>query len=83
MISIDSCRVGIEFPSVEVRYNDLRVEAECEVVEGKPLPTLWNSFKSTLLVSMAERLLCYLYFQDSSSLSIMSSNTKAFHGEFS
>ncbi|KAL3538335.1 hypothetical protein ACH5RR_001701 [Cinchona calisaya] len=42
-------KVGIEIPSVEVRYNDLRVEAQCEIVDGKPLPTLWNSFKSILL----------------------------------
>ncbi|XP_071932485.1 pleiotropic drug resistance protein 3 isoform X1 [Coffea arabica] len=41
-------KVGLEFPSVEVRYDDLHVEADCEVVEGKPLPTLWNSFKSSL-----------------------------------
>ena len=51
-LSIDFCRVGLEFPSVEVRYNDLHVEAVCEVVEGKPLPTLWNSFKSSLPVSI-------------------------------
>ncbi|KAL3515883.1 hypothetical protein ACH5RR_022785 [Cinchona calisaya] len=42
-------KVGIELPSVEVRYHDLRVEAECEIVDGKPLPTLWTSFKSSLL----------------------------------
>ncbi|CAI9101369.1 OLC1v1038675C1 [Oldenlandia corymbosa var. corymbosa] len=42
-------KVGIELPSVEVRYNDLLIEAECEVVSGKALPTLWNSFKSLLL----------------------------------
>ncbi|CAI9101370.1 OLC1v1038676C1 [Oldenlandia corymbosa var. corymbosa] len=42
-------KVGIELPSVEVRYSDLHIEAECEVVSGKPLPTLWNSFKSLLL----------------------------------
>lgn len=42
-------RVGIEFPKVEVRYNNLRVEAECEVVQGKPLPTLWNSVKGMVL----------------------------------
>ncbi|KAG6418106.1 hypothetical protein SASPL_120305 [Salvia splendens] len=29
--------------AVEVRYKELRVEAECEFVKGKPLPTLWNS----------------------------------------
>ncbi|KAJ9557166.1 hypothetical protein OSB04_011780 [Centaurea solstitialis] len=33
---------------VEVRYKNLRVEAECEVVHGKPLPTLWNSLQSML-----------------------------------
>ncbi|CAH8361817.1 unnamed protein product [Eruca vesicaria subsp. sativa] len=38
-------RVGVEFPSIEVRYEHLSVEAECEVVEGKALPTLWNSLK--------------------------------------
>lgn len=38
-------RVGLELPTVKVRYENLSVEAECEVVEGKPLPTLWNSLK--------------------------------------
>ncbi|XP_043687957.1 pleiotropic drug resistance protein 3-like [Telopea speciosissima] len=41
-------RVGVKLPSVEVRYKNLNVEAECEVVHGKPLPTLWNSFRSTI-----------------------------------
>ncbi|XP_021898918.1 LOW QUALITY PROTEIN: pleiotropic drug resistance protein 3-like [Carica papaya] len=40
--------VGVELPTVEVRYKNLLVEAECEVVEGKPLPTLWNSLKRVL-----------------------------------
>ncbi|CAI9101372.1 OLC1v1038678C1 [Oldenlandia corymbosa var. corymbosa] len=39
---------GIELPTVEVRYNNLSVEVECEVVYGKPLPTLWNTFTSIL-----------------------------------
>ncbi|XP_058191657.1 pleiotropic drug resistance protein 3-like isoform X2 [Rhododendron vialii] len=39
-------KVGVELPRVEVRYKNLRVEATCEVVHGKPLPTLWNSLKS-------------------------------------
>ncbi|XP_058191654.1 pleiotropic drug resistance protein 3-like isoform X2 [Rhododendron vialii] len=39
-------KVGVELPTVEVRYKNLRVEAKCEVVHGKPLPTLWNSLKS-------------------------------------
>lgn len=51
-------RVGIELPKVEVRYNNLRVEAECEVVQGKPLPTLWNSVKGMVLVSFF--LNCFL-----------------------
>ncbi|KAJ0078967.1 hypothetical protein Patl1_23928 [Pistacia atlantica] len=38
-------KVGIKLPTVEVRYKNLCVEAECEVVYGKPLPTIWNSFK--------------------------------------
>ncbi|GMY22102.1 pleiotropic drug resistance protein 3-like [Fagus crenata] len=43
-------KVGVKLPTVEVRYKNLRVEAECEVVHGKPLPTLWNSLKSVLSV---------------------------------
>ncbi|KAG5525514.1 hypothetical protein RHGRI_031979 [Rhododendron griersonianum] len=39
-------KAGLELPRVEVRYKNLRVEAKCEVVRGKPLPTLWNSLKS-------------------------------------
>ncbi|PWA55702.1 AAA+ ATPase domain-containing protein [Artemisia annua] len=41
-------KVGVQLPSVEVRYKNLCVEAECEVVRGKPLPTLWNSLQSLL-----------------------------------
>ncbi|XP_052192050.1 pleiotropic drug resistance protein 3-like [Diospyros lotus] len=41
-------RVGVELPKVEVRYKNLKVEAVCEVVHGKPIPTLWNSLKSIL-----------------------------------
>ncbi|XP_047315156.1 pleiotropic drug resistance protein 3-like [Impatiens glandulifera] len=39
-------KVGVELPTIEVRYRNLRVQADCEVVQGKPLPTLWNTFKS-------------------------------------
>lgn len=39
-------RVNVKLPTVEVRYKNLNVEAECEVVQGKPLPTLWNTFSS-------------------------------------
>uniref|UniRef100_A0A7N0T827 ABC transporter domain-containing protein n=2 Tax=Kalanchoe fedtschenkoi TaxID=63787 RepID=A0A7N0T827_KALFE len=42
-------RVGVKLPTVEVRYKNLSLEAECKVVHGKPLPTLWNAFKSTFL----------------------------------
>ncbi|PRQ53695.1 putative molybdate-transporting ATPase [Rosa chinensis] len=44
-------RVGLQMPTVEVRYKNLFVEAECEVVQGKPLPTLWNTLKSFLSVT--------------------------------
>ncbi|GLT73870.1 hypothetical protein SLA2020_457000 [Shorea laevis] len=43
-------RVSVELPTVEVRYKNLSVEAECEVVQGKPLPTLWNSIVGFLSV---------------------------------
>ncbi|KAF9591169.1 hypothetical protein IFM89_002124 [Coptis chinensis] len=35
-----------ELPTVEVRYENVCVDAKCKVVHGKPLPTLWNSLKS-------------------------------------
>ncbi|KAL8061438.1 hypothetical protein ABFX02_02G086500 [Erythranthe guttata] len=41
-------KVGVKLPTIEVRYKNLCVDAECEVVYGKPLPTLWNSLKSLL-----------------------------------
>ncbi|KAJ4721730.1 Pleiotropic drug resistance transporter [Melia azedarach] len=41
-------KVGVKLPTVEVRYKSLCVEAECDVVHGKPLPTLWNSLKSSI-----------------------------------
>ncbi|XP_038722403.1 pleiotropic drug resistance protein 3-like isoform X1 [Tripterygium wilfordii] len=41
-------RVGIQLPTVEVRFENLSVEADCELVHGKPLPTLWNTVKSML-----------------------------------
>ncbi|KAL8027252.1 hypothetical protein ABFX02_14G083200 [Erythranthe guttata] len=41
-------KVGVKFPTIEVRYANLGVEAKCQVVDGKPLPTLWNSLKSML-----------------------------------
>ncbi|CAN6913065.1 unnamed protein product [Brassica oleracea] len=43
----------LELPTIEVRFSDLFVEAECEVVYGKPIPTLWNAIASRL-----SRLMC-------------------------
>lgn len=55
------CRVGIDLPTIEVRFSDLFVEAECEVVYGKPIPTLWNAIASKLSVSVCFDL--SFYFQ--------------------
>ncbi|KAH9766508.1 ABC transporter G family member 37 [Citrus sinensis] len=44
-------RVNVKLPTVEVRYKNLFVESECEIVHGKPLPTLWNSLMSSFSVS--------------------------------
>ncbi|KAM7272910.1 hypothetical protein ACFE04_027574 [Oxalis oulophora] len=41
-------KVGVELPKIDVRYKDLLIEAECKVVHGKPLPTLWNSLADML-----------------------------------
>ncbi|PON68433.1 ABC transporter-like [Parasponia andersonii] len=42
-------RVGVKLPTIEVRYENLYVEAECRIVRGKPLPTLWNAVKDVIL----------------------------------
>ncbi|XVF66041.1 hypothetical protein PTKIN_Ptkin10aG0002200 [Pterospermum kingtungense] len=41
-------KVGVKLPTVEVRYKNVYVEAECQLVHGKPLPTLWNAAKNML-----------------------------------
>ncbi|KAJ4822693.1 drug-responsive transcription factor pdr3 [Turnera subulata] len=41
-------RVGVDLPTVEVRYQNMSVEAECELVHGTPLPTLWNTLKNSI-----------------------------------
>ncbi|KAL8114978.1 hypothetical protein AgCh_021704 [Apium graveolens] len=41
-------KVGVRLPTVEVKYTNMHVEAECEVVHGKPLPTLWNSLQNMI-----------------------------------
>ena len=45
-------RVDLELPTVQVRFQNLSVEAECKVVHGKPLPTLWNTIKNIFSVSV-------------------------------
>ncbi|KAL1372939.1 hypothetical protein AAHE18_01G238500 [Arachis hypogaea] len=42
-------KVGIKLPTVEVRYQNLTIEAECQVVKGKPIPTLWNTLKGWII----------------------------------
>ncbi|XVF72817.1 hypothetical protein PTKIN_Ptkin12aG0151000 [Pterospermum kingtungense] len=39
-------KVGLELPTIEVRFQNLSVEADCEVVKGRPIPTLWNTITS-------------------------------------
>ncbi|XP_072974963.1 ABC transporter G family member 41-like isoform X2 [Typha angustifolia] len=43
-------RVNVKLPTIEIKYRNLYVQAECEVVQGKPLPTLWNTAKSMVSV---------------------------------
>jgi hypothetical protein len=50
-------RVGVRPPTVEVRWRDVQVEAECQVVHGKPLPTIWNAVVSNLSVRSYDRRL--------------------------
>lgn len=44
-----SCRIGIELPTVEVRFDNLSVKAKCHV-GSRGLPTLWNSFLNIIEV---------------------------------
>ena len=44
------CRVGIELPTVEVRYEQLTVEADV-ITAGRALPTLWNAATNFLQVN--------------------------------
>ncbi|TVU00019.1 hypothetical protein EJB05_54597, partial [Eragrostis curvula] len=41
-------RVGVRPPTVEMQWRDVCVEAECQVVQGRPLPTIWNAIVSNL-----------------------------------
>ncbi|KAL4603910.1 hypothetical protein ACB092_10G157600 [Castanea dentata] len=49
-------RVGLELPSVEVRFQNLFIEAECKVVHGKPIPTLWSTLKDIIVNSKVNKL---------------------------
>lgn len=40
-------RVGIELPTVEVRYENLNVDAKCHI-GSRALPTLWNTTRNIL-----------------------------------
>jgi hypothetical protein len=46
---MNACRVGIELPTIEVRYEQLTVEADV-IVAGRALPTLWNAATNFLQV---------------------------------
>lgn len=49
-------RVGIEIPTIEVRYEHLIIEAEA-YVGGRALPTFMNSITNTLEVSKSMKIL--------------------------
>jgi len=46
------CRVGIELPTIEVRYEQLNVEADV-IAAGRALPTLWNAATNLFEVSIS------------------------------
>ncbi|KAK8574737.1 hypothetical protein V6N12_062421 [Hibiscus sabdariffa] len=46
-------KAEVKLPTVEVRFKNLYVEAKCKLVHGKPLPTLWNTARSLLSVSIS------------------------------
>lgn len=52
-------RVDVQEPTIEVRFRELAVEAECRVVKRKPLPTLWNSALSATSVSNSNQIKLY------------------------
>jgi len=64
---------------VEVRFNDLSVEAECQVVHGKPIPTLWNTIKGSLSVSTQMYLLLPSDYERFSAFHVLYSRFSAFH----
>uniref|UniRef100_A0A0A9BVX2 Uncharacterized protein n=1 Tax=Arundo donax TaxID=35708 RepID=A0A0A9BVX2_ARUDO len=49
------CRVGIELPKMEVRYENLNVEAEA-YVGSRGLPTIFNTYANVLEVRSSQGL---------------------------
>ena len=64
-------RVGIELPTVEVRFENLTIDAQC-YVGGRALPTLWNTVRNFVEVREAWShhfsfcWICYLDFHNRS-----------------
>ena len=57
-------RVGIKLPSVEVRFEDLTVEAQAEAA-GRELPSIFNSYRNWVEVGTFELMsLCSSPSQD-------------------
>jgi hypothetical protein len=52
-------RVGIELPAIEVRYQDLSIDADA-FVGSRALPTLWNVTTNFLQVGAGRYLLSSL-----------------------
>jgi len=47
-----ACRVGIELPTIEVRYENLSIEADC-YVGNRALPSNWNTARNFFEVPAA------------------------------
>lgn len=45
------CRVGIELPAVEVRFQNLHVETSFYTESGRNLPTICNAYRAALEVT--------------------------------
>jgi hypothetical protein len=53
VVRVCVCRVGIDYPTIEVRFEKLEVEAEV-LVGNRALPTLVNSVRNTLEVNVQQ-----------------------------
>ena len=54
------CRVGIELPTVEVRYENLTIQANC-YVGNRGLPTLANVVRDIVEVTTAPRSAVHIF----------------------